>query len=114
MTINLDEIALNEATANVEFGHDTADIVYKPGLLTGANIAKMQTASEDDDGGLYDFLDRLLVDWDVERGKGKAKTKVPTTKEGLMTVPVPLLRKMLTAIMEHASLGEAENTSSAG
>lgn len=106
MGIQLNDLATQEATAVVEYGGDTAKVVFKPGVLTAEWLEKADTVREVDE--LIDLLADLLLRWDVKKGQ----KSFPPNKKNLREVPVSFLRTVVNTIVENQNdgLGEADGS----
>lgn len=109
MGLDISALASNTATVKVDFMGQTINVTYKPSVITLESMEIMDTKPGTD--GLFEFLEDAITEWDIFYS---GKRKVPPTKVGMAKVPVPVLRKIFTTIMEEASSGEADGTSSDG
>lgn len=104
MAINLNQLALDTATVEVEFQGHTADVTYRPAAITTNRLSELQRSAVDDDtDAITEFLVDVLEDWDVKRGS----KKVPIDVENMGIIPMVFLRSIMFAIMEDSSAGEA-------
>lgn len=101
MALDLNSLATKSATISVVYMGQTAQITYKPSLLTQGNITK----ARETDQRFTEFFCSLVKDWDVK----KAQRKVPITTKGLMDVPYPFLRSVFQHILyETGNEGQVE------
>lgn len=113
MALDLTQLATNVATVTVPFGDTTIDVRYRPSVATPSRMQAVSNMGPDDDemGVFVDFMADLLVGWDIV----KSGASVPVTPEGISTVPMSVLQKVMTGVMADASnVGEAGSSSSDG
>lgn len=103
MAITLSSVKMDTASVDVEFGGETATIIYKPLQITQE---KMEMMDKEVDGSQR-FLCEVVKSWDVLYSP---KKKVPLTLAGLRSLPLPFIQKCVLAILGDRpdSVGEAE------
>lgn len=106
MALDLNSLAAKTATTVVEFMGQSTTVTFNPTVLTAANITKAQSGGDD---AFVEVFTELVKDWDVKRGT----KKVPLTKNGLNSVPIPLLKAIFrsTAQSNGGSEEEGKNSS---
>ena len=104
MVINLNTLSGKFAKVHVEFMGQSCTVLYDPLKITSEWVTKSQSGSDDD--FVLAFCE-IVKSWDVNRAVGK---KVPLTKAGLQTVPLPLLKAIYAALV----YGEADEVAEQG
>ena len=94
---SLQEIVADISTVILPFGADKVTVGYHPGVLTTKNI-KMIQGNDSDPNSVIDFTCLLIANWDLTDGG----EPIPVTPEGVDTIPIMILKKIVTACMEDA------------
>lgn len=105
MPFELADLAARTAHLSVAFaGVGTIEVDYRPDLVTGdTQTIIVQFTRTGDPEPLYAELARVLIGWDVT-ADGQP---VPTSPDGLRSVPLEVTRRTLNAIMEDSGAPKA-------
>lgn len=96
---------LGTVTIDVPIGEHTVTVTYRLAERTidaGGNMGSENVAES---------AVRLVESWDLEADEGGM---LPLTVEALRGVPIPVLARIVRAIVEDVGLGEASSSSDAG
>ena len=102
MVINLTTLQGKAAKAVVEYMGQSCTVIYDPTKLTGEWVQRSKGSDED----FSQCFAEIIRSWDIQ----KSGKKVPLTKSGLSTIPVPLLRAVYDAMV----FGSATNIEDEG
>ena len=91
MVINLTTLQGKAANLVVEYMGQSCKVVYDPSKLTGEWVTRSKGSDED----FAICFAEIIRSWDIQ----KSGKKVPITKAGLSSIPVPLLRAVYDAIV---------------
>ena len=102
MVINLTTLQGKAAKVVVEYMGQACNVVYDPTKLTGEWVQRSKGSDED----FAVCFSEIIRSWDIQ----KSGKKVPLTKAGLSSIPVPLLRAVYDAMV----FGSAKNVEEEG
>ena len=107
MSIKLSEIQKNKRTCTMEFGGETAKVVYRPAAMTPESEDEFKTALESGRSGdaLAGMLANMLVEWDV---LGEDDKPISVEYQVLRTVHTAILDAAIKAIMDDVRVSREE------
>jgi hypothetical protein len=101
MPIKLSNIGAKQATVTVEYLGESAEVTYRPALLTPrdeAKLSEMEGKAAIDE--MVGQLERVLVEWDVLGDDG---TPMEITAENLTDLPSNFLLVVMQAVREDSA-----------
>lgn len=100
MPISLNHLKNDVRSCTVNYGGESAQVTYRPSVLTPASNAQRKQASEEGDTNVgVAMLCEMLISWEVMDDADPPKP-VPITPETLSQLPDPLLTAVLNACRE--------------
>ena len=94
MPIDLNALTANKATLTIQWGGESMDVVYRPGLITQDRLDKVSG-----DKATVQFLLDLLVSWDIRQGT----KKLSLTEASINKLPFDLVAHMFNELIRGGS-----------
>lgn len=114
MPIRLSDLKKDQRTCTVEFGEESAEVVYRPSAYTAELETGIQEATERNMPGklLATILEAMISHWAVIGEDGQ---ELAPTAENLSKLPIEFLAEVVRVITEDIGAGlETRKNSAAG
>lgn len=90
MAINLSNVLANKATKTIEYGGESCEIVYRPGMVTQERLDSVNNDAE-----IVTYVTEVLVSWDIRNGT----KKLPISEASLNKLPFDLVTLIFRSII---------------
>jgi hypothetical protein len=113
--VRLSHITANRSTVHVPIGDEKLQVDYRPAVFTPAMEDQLRDLQAGEGGRVgrrfCELLCQVVSGWDLEEDDG---APVPATPDRMVSLPSQFLSKVLQAIAEDMTAGEAPAGSGAG